>query len=224
MTIQKKNWGYWQLALLLICVLSCGLLQAQSGSDASKSAADAQTAPASAAAQPAARAAGTATDDATYVIGVDDVLSINVWKEAEISRVVPVRSDGKISLALVGEVTAGGKTPKELKAEITEKLKSFISEPEVTVIVQEMRSKKFNILGMVNRAGSYPLTSSMTVLDGLALSGGFRDFAKKKAIYVLRKKADGTEERLLFNYNDVIKGKNGEQNVKLIPGDTVVVP
>jgi polysaccharide export outer membrane protein len=92
------------------------------------------------------------------------------------------------------------------------------------VIVQEMRSKKFNILGMVNRAGSYPLTSSMTVLDGLALSGGFRDFAKKKAIYVLRKKADGTEERLLFNYNDVIKGKNGEQNVKLIPGDTVVVP
>jgi polysaccharide export outer membrane protein len=222
MTIQKKNWGYWQPALFLICVLSCGLLQAQSGSGTSK--ADAQTAPATAAAQLAVPAAGIGTDDASYVIGVDDVLSINVWKEAEISRVVPVRSDGKISLALVGEVTAGGKTPKELKAEITEKLKSFISEPEVTVIVQEMRSKKFNILGMVNRAGSYPLTSSMTVLDGLALSGGFRDFAKKKAIYVLRKKADGTEERLLFNYNDVIKGKNGEQNVKLIPGDTVVVP
>lgn len=224
MTIQKKNWGYWQLALLLICVLSCGLLQAQSGSDASKSATDAQTAPASAPTQPAAPAAGIATDDATYIIGVDDVLSINVWKEPEISRVVPVRSDGKISLALVGEVTAGGKTPKDLKAEIAEKLKSFISEPEVTVIVQEMRSKKFNVMGMVGRPGSFPLTSSMTVLDGLALAGGFRDFAKKKAIYVLRKKADGAEQRLPFNYNDVIKGKNSEQNVRLMPGDTVVVP
>lgn len=221
MNIQKKIWGYWQPALLLICVLSCGLLQAQSGSDASK----ADTQPAPAAAQPApAPAAGTDTDDATYVIGVDDILSINVWKEAEISRVVPVRSDGKISLALVGEVTAGGKTPKDLKAEITEKLKSFISEPEVTVIVQEMRSKKFNIIGMVARPGSFPLNGSMTVLDSIALAGGFRDFAKKKAIYVLRKKADGTEERMPFNYNDVIKGTHSEQNVKLMPGDTVVVP
>ena len=171
-----------------------------------------------------APAAGIATDDATYVIGVDDVLSISVWKEPEISRIVPVRSDGKISLSLVGEVTAGGKTPKDLKAEIAEKLKSYISEPEVTVIVQEMRSKKFNIMGMVGRPGSFPLNGSMTVLDGLAVAGGFRDFAKKKAIYVLRKKADGAEERLPFNYNDVIKGKNSEQNVKLMPGDTVVVP
>jgi len=224
MNIQKNTRGYWQPALLLICVLSCGLLQAQSGSDASKSTTDAQTAPATVAAQPAASAAGIGTDDASYVIGVDDVLSINVWKEPEISRVVPVRSDGKISLALVGEVTAGGKTPKALKTEITEKLSSYMSEPEVTVIVQEMRSKKFNILGQVTRPGSYPLTSAMTVLDGLALSGGFRDFAKKKAIYVLRKKADGSDERLPFNYKDVIQGKSTQQNVKLMPGDTVVVP
>src|SRR5262249_31552439 len=221
MNNKKTIWGHWQPALVLSCVLSCSLLQAQAGNDASKSATDSQAAPA---AQPAAPASGIATDDATYVIGVDDVLSVNVWKEPEISRVVPVRSDGKISLALVGEVTAGGKTPKDLKAEITEKLKSYISEPEVTVIVQEMRSKKFNVLGMVVHPGSFPLNSSMTVLDGLALSGGFRDFAKKKAIYVLHKKADGTEERLPFNYNDVIKGKNSEQNVKLMPGDTVVVP
>ncbi len=221
MNIRKKIWGYWQPALLLICFLSCSLLQAQSATDASKSATDTQAAPA---AQSAAPASGIATDDATYVIGVDDVLSINVWKEPEISRVVPVRSDGKISLSLVGEVAAGGRTPKDLKAEITEKLKSYISEPEVTVIVQEMRSKKFNIMGMVGRPGSFPLNGSMTVLDGLAVAGGFKDFAKKKAIYVLRKKADGTDERLLFNYNDVIKGKNSEQNVKLMPGDTVVVP
>ena len=218
MNIKKMIWG--QSTLLLSCVLSCSLLQAQSGNDASKTATDSR-APA---AQPAAPAAGIATDDATYIIGVDDVLSISVWKEPEISRVVPVRSDGKISLSLVGEVTAGGKTPKDLKAEITEKLKSYISEPEVTVIVQEMRSKKFNIMGMVGRPGSFPLNGSMTVLDGLAVAGGFRDFAKKKAIYVLRKKTDGTDERLPFNYNDVIKGKNSEQNVKLMPGDTVVVP
>jgi len=221
MNIKKNIWGHWQPALLLICVLSCGVLQAQSGNDSSKSTTDSQAAPA---ATPAPASSGIATDDATYVIGVDDVLSINIWKEPEISRVVPVRSDGKISLALVGEVTAGGKTPKDLKTEIAEKLKSYISEPEVTVIVQEMRSKKFNIMGMVAKPGSYPVNGSMTVLDGLALSGGFRDFAKKKAIYVLRKKADGTQERLPFNYNDVIKGKNSEQNVKLMPGDTVVVP
>ena len=221
MTIHKKSSGYWQLTLLLTCALSFSLLQAQSGSDANKNAV--QTAPASAAAaQPAAPS--VATDDDSYVIGIDDVLSINVWKEPDISRAVPVRSDGKISLPLVGEVTAGGKTPKALKTEITEKLKSYISEPEVTVMVQEMRSKKFNILGQVARPGSYPLTSAMTVLDGLALSGGFRDFAKKKAIYVLRKKADGTDERLPFNYKEVISGKNNQQNVKLMPGDTVVVP
>jgi len=219
MNIKKTIWGQWQSALLLSCVLSSSMLQAQSASDASKS--NEENTPA---AQPARPASGIATDDANYVIGVDDLLSINVWKEAEISRVVTVRSDGKISLSLVGEVTAGGKTPKELKAEITEKLKSYISEPEVTVIVQEMRSKKFNILGMVTKPGSFQLSGSMTILDGLSVAGGFRDFAKKKAIYVLRKKADGTQERLPFNYNDVIKGTHSEQNVQLMPGDTVVVP
>jgi polysaccharide export outer membrane protein len=219
MNTKKIVWGLSKLTLT--CVLSCTLLQAQSGNEVGKSASDAQAAPAT---QPATSPSGIATDDATYVIGVEDVLLISVWKEPEVSRVVPVRSDGKISLALVGEVTAGGKTPKELKVEITEKLKSFISEPEVTVIVQEMRSKKFNVMGMVTRPGSFPLNGSMTVLDALAVGGGFRDFAKKKAIYVLRKKTDGTDERLPFNYNDVIKGKNSQQNVRLMPGDTVVVP
>jgi polysaccharide export outer membrane protein len=222
MTIRQKSLGYWQLRLLLLCALSCTALSAQTASDTTKSATD-QPAQSSAAPQSNATPA-VATDDDSYVIGVDDILSINVWKEPDISRSVPVRSDGKISLPLVGEVSAAGKTPRALKAEITEKLKSYISEPEVTVIVQEMRSKKFNILGQVARPGSYPLTNSMSVLDGLALSGGFRDFAKKKSIYVLRKKADGTEERLPFNYKDVISGKNSQQNIKLEPGDTVVVP
>jgi polysaccharide export outer membrane protein len=222
MNNQKKSTGRWQLGLLLTCALSFSSLWAQSGSDAAKSGTGTPSTASST--QPQSAAPGIQTDDDSYVIGNDDILAINVWKETEISRSVPVRSDGKISLPLVGEVQAGGKTPRALKAEIAEKLKSYISEPEVTVIVQETRSKKFNVLGQVARPGSYPLTNSLTVLDGLALAGGFRDFAKKKSIYVLRHKADGTQQRLPFNYKEVISGKNGEQNVRLEPGDTVVVP
>jgi len=186
-----------------------------------------KTAPEPAAAQAEtdhAAPAGAASHDNSYVIGPDDVLAINVWKEAEISRSVQVRLDGAISLPLVGEVQAGGKTPLQLEKEITAKLKNYISEPEVAVMVQEMRSKRFNVLGQVARPGSYLLGNSTTVLDAIAQAGGFRDFAKQKAIYVLRKNADGTDSRLPFNYKDVIKGKNVEQNVKLEPRDSVVVP
>jgi len=162
-------------------------------------------------------------DDA-FVIGVDDVLAINVWKEPDVSRSVPVRSDGKISLPLVGEVTAAGETPKKLEVEIGKRLQNYISEPEVTVIVQEIKSQKVNILGQVSKPGSYPLTNTMTVLDAIALAGGFRDFAKQKGIYVLRQTADGNQVRLPFNYKEVIKGKNANQNVTLEPRDTVVIP
>jgi polysaccharide export outer membrane protein len=158
------------------------------------------------------------------VIGADDVLAVNVWKEPDVSRSVPVRSDGKISLPLVGELTAGGQTPLQLEQEITKRLASYISEPEVTVIVQDSKSQRINILGMVARPGTYMLTGSATILDAIAMAGGFRDFAKQKQIYVLRTNADGTEKRLAFNYKDVIKGKNPEQNVRLLPRDTVVVP
>ncbi len=162
--------------------------------------------------------------DSSYVIGTDDLLAINVWKEQEISRTVPVRSDGKISLPLVGELTAGGQTPLQLEQEITKRLQSYISEPEVTVIVQDSKSRKINILGMVVRPGSYLLTGATTVLDAIAMAGGFKDFAKQKAIYVLRQGDNGSEQRLPFNYKDVIKGKNTEQNIHLQPRDTVVVP
>src|SRR5215469_7043362 len=162
--------------------------------------------------------------DDSFVIGNDDVLSVNVWKEPEISKSVPVRSDGKISLPLVGEVQAAGSTPLKLEEEIAAKLKNFISEPEVTVIVQQVNSQKFNILGQVNKPGSYPLTNSPTVLDAIAVAGGFRDFAKQKSIYVLRQNPDGTETRMPFNYKDVVKGHNVAQNVRLQPRDTIVVP
>lgn len=162
--------------------------------------------------------------DNSYVIGADDVLAINVWKEPDVSRSVPVRSDGKISLPLVGELTAGGQTPLQLEQEITKRLANYISEPEVTVIVTDSKSQRINILGMVARPGTYMLTGSATILDAIAMAGGFRDFAKQKQIYVLRANADGTEKRLTFNYKEVIKGQNPEQNIRLLPRDTVVVP
>jgi len=162
--------------------------------------------------------------DDTYIIGVDDVLAINVWKEPEVSKTVPVRSDGKISLPLAGEIQASGETPHQLELALSKRLASYISEPEVTVIVEQIKSQRFNILGQVMKPGAYPTTSSPTVLDAIALAGGFRDFAKQKSIYVLRRNPDGTETRFPFNYKDIIKGKNVEQNIKLQPNDTIVVP
>src|SRR5437899_250769 len=169
-------------------------------------------------------AAPPSTSSDEFVIGPGDVLAINVWKETDISKVIPVRSDGRISLPLIGELQSSGLTPKQLEAEITKRLKDYVADPSVTVVVQEIRSQKINVLGMVARPGSYAITSSLTVLDAIALAGGFRDFAKQKSIYVLHENADGTQSRLSFNYKEVIKGVNPAQNVKLQPQDTVVVP
>jgi polysaccharide export outer membrane protein len=168
--------------------------------------------------------AATKPHDNTFVIGNDDVLAINVWKEPDVSRSIPVRPDGKISLPLAGEIQAAGLTPLRLEREIASKLQNYISEPEVTVMVQQINSEKFNILGQVARPGSYPLTNSATVLDAIAVAGGFRDFAKRKAIFVLRQNPSGGESRIPFNYKDVINGKNPGQNIKLEPRDTIVVP
>jgi polysaccharide export outer membrane protein len=162
--------------------------------------------------------------DEKYLIGPGDIIAVNVWKEPDVSRAVPVRSDGRISLPLVGEVQASGVSPKGLEREIALRLQNYISDPEVTVIVQEMRSQRFNILGQVIKPGSYLLTGSTTVLDAIAMAGGFRDFAKQRSIYVLRVRPDGIQEKLPFNYKEVIKGSYSAKNVKLEPRDTVVVP
>jgi len=210
-----------QVTLLFVCLLLSSSLWAQAASGLeNRPNAGAQTTPPS----PTADSAGTKPHDNNFVIGNDDLLAINVWKEPDISRSIPVRSDGKISLPLVGEVQAAGQTPLKLEQDIAAKLKSYIAEPEVTVIVQQVNSQKFNILGMVNKPGSYPIANSSTVLDAIAIAGGFRDFAKQKAIYVLRQNPDGTRTRLPFNYKEVVKGKNPEQNVKVQPRDTIVVP
>ena len=212
-----------QRSLLILALIALVAVAMSAQSDTKSAQAALEAASGSRAEEPSTTRRSAASDD-SYVIGADDVLAINVWKEPEISRSVPVRTDGKISLPLMGELQAGGQTPRQLEQEIAKRLQSYISEPEVTVIVQDARSQRINILGMVARPGSYLLTGSTTALDAIAMAGGFRDFAKQKSIYVLRANADGTQKRIPFNYKEVIKGKNPEQNVRLLPRDTVVVP
>jgi polysaccharide biosynthesis/export protein len=162
--------------------------------------------------------------DDHFIIGNDDVLAISVWKEPELTKSVPVRSDGKISLPLVGELQATGRSPLQLELDITEKLKNFITTPEVTVIVEKVNSRKFNMLGEVAKSGEFPLTASTTIMDAIAMAGGFKDFAKKSGVYILRKGPDGREMRINFNYKDFIKGRNPGQNIKIEPNDTIIVP
>jgi polysaccharide biosynthesis/export protein len=169
-------------------------------------------------------APGTKAHDDAYVIGNDDHLAISVWKEPDLTRNIPVRSDGKISLPLVGEIQATGKTPLQLEVEIASRLRNYITVPEVTVIVEQINSKKYNIMGMIGRPGTYPLTLSTTIMDAIAAAGGFKDFAKSKGVYILRQSPDGTQTRLNFNYKEFIKGKNISQNIKIEPKDTIIVP
>jgi polysaccharide biosynthesis/export protein len=184
--------------------------------------AEPQPAPAASSA-PASPIGRTHVDN--FVIGDGDVLAINVWKEENLSRSLPVRSDGKISLPLAGELQASGRTPLQLEGDIADRLKSYITAPEVAVIVQEIHSRNFNILGQVVKPGSYPLTLTTTVMDAIAMAGGFKDFAKQKGIYVLRQNPKGGPEyHYAFNYKDFIKGKNPAQNIMIEPHDTIVVP
>jgi len=164
-----------------------------------------------------------ATEDPGYIIGPEDVLSISVWKEPELSRSVPVRPDGKISMPLLNDVQAAGLTPQQLGASIRDGLKKFISEPEVTVIVTAVNSRKVYVLGEVTRPGVFPLAPGMTVLQALAGAGTFTQFAKIKGIYLLRNE-NGRQVKHPFNYKAVVKGENTEQNLELKPGDTIVVP
>jgi polysaccharide export outer membrane protein len=164
-----------------------------------------------------------ATNDPDYRIGAQDVLNISVWKEPEITRTVPVRPDGKISLPLLNDVQAAGLTPMQLANAITEGLKKFIADPQVTVIVTEINSRRYYVLGEVGRPGAYPLLPGMTVLQALSGAGGFSQWANLNEIYVLRTE-NGEQVRYPFRYKDVLKGKRSEQNIELKPGDTIVVP
>jgi len=164
-----------------------------------------------------------ASQDPNYVIGAQDVLDISVWKEAELTRTVPVRPDGKISLPLLNDVQAAGLTPTQLAEKIKTDLTKFVTDPQVTVIVAQINSQRVYIMGEVGRAGAYPLLPDMTFLQALSSAGGFTQFAKLRKIYMFRTE-NGKQVKYPFDYKDVISGKNPEQNVVLKAGDTIVVP
>jgi len=160
--------------------------------------------------------------DATYVIGPEDSLHIAVWKENDLTATLPVRPDGKISLPLLNDVQAAGLTPQQLADSVTEKLRKYIADPRVTVVVIAINSKRIYLTGEVLHAGAMPMLPSMTVLQALA-SAGISQFANTKRIYVLRV-ASGRQEKLPVNYRKLVKGEQIEQNYVLQPGDTIVVP
>jgi len=178
-------------------------------------------------AEPAAAPASgsAAAPDNIYVIGAEDVLRIQVWGELRLSGDFIVRPDGRISMNLINEIQAAGKTCQELGNAIGERLKAgeFMRNPSVNVQVVEVRSKKYYINGEVNKPGQYYLVTPTTVLEALNNAGGFRDFANKKKIRILRTTGQGMQE-FRFDYNSVIKGKKIEDNILLKPGDQIIVP
>ena len=164
-----------------------------------------------------------ATQDPNYVIGSQDMLDISVWREPDFSRTVPVRPDGKISLPLLNDMQAAGLTPSQRAAELTQSLNKFVTNPQVTIIVTQINSQRFYVLGEAARPGAYTLIPEMTILQALSNAGGFTPYANSKKIYLLREE-NGKQQKLLFNYKDVISGKRTEQNIVLKSGDTIVVP
>lgn len=161
--------------------------------------------------------------DVDYKIGPQDAIRIDVWKEPDISRTIPVRPDGKISLPLLNDVQAAGLTAMQLAGSLRESLSKYLTSPQVTVTVTETNSRRVYITGEVVRAGALPLSPNMTVLQALSSAGGFTQFAKLKNIYVLRTE-DGKQVKHPFNYKEVVKGNLAEQNILLQPGDVIVVP
>jgi len=161
-----------------------------------------------------------APDD--YVIGADDMLHISVWKEPDLTTTLPVRPDGKISMPLVNDLQAAGMTPMQLGEAITDKLKKYIADPRVTVVVTQMNSRRVFATGEVTHPGAMSLLPNMTVLQALA-NAGFTPFANLKGIYVLRT-VNGKQVTIPVKYKELIRGKNPQQNIVLQPGDTVVVP
>ena len=160
-------------------------------------------------------------DRLAYRIGVEDELQISVWREPELSTSVVVRPDGMITLPLLNDVKAIGLKTEELQVLITEKLKGFVNDPQVTVLVKAIRSRKVYLVGEVGHQGSYPLNGDMTVLELLAEAGGLGPFAKSESIYVLRER-DGKKVRIPFYYKKAVAGKS--ENLALYPGDVLVVP
>ncbi len=208
------------IVVIMAACLIAGGTQARSERRAAQ---DKKKEPKEAKSQATATGAPNAGEDPAYKIGPQDVLKIDVWKEDQLTRTVPVRPDGKISLPLLNDVQAAGLTPMELASVLSEELKKYINNPQVTVSVSEINSRRVYVSGEVTKAGAYALLPHMTVLQALANSGGFTQFAREKNIYVLRTE-NGKQTKIPFNYKEAVKGKNPAQNIELLPGDVVVVP
>jgi polysaccharide export outer membrane protein len=163
------------------------------------------------------------TDSPSYLIGPNDVLTIYVWKEPELTRDITVMFDGKITFPLIGEIMAQGLSVTALKGAISEKLKKYLTAPEVTVIVRDPRSRRIYTIGKLTRPGLYPLETDMTVIQALSTAGGFTEWADTKNIVIIRRKGE-KEVQIYFNYKDFISGKDLGQNIVLEPNDTIVVP
>ena len=158
-----------------------------------------------------------------YRIGIEDVLDVAVWNVPELQKTVPVRPDGKISLPLVNDVVAAGLTPMELRQRLAEKISAFVQAPDVSVVVREIHSLKVSVIGQVRTPGRYDLRGPSTVLDALALAGGFTEFAARRKVTILRG-SDGKVERLRFDYDAAVSELTVRNNVQLKPGDIIVVP
>jgi polysaccharide biosynthesis/export protein len=174
-------------------------------------------------ADPRAIVASTPPPPPGYVIGADDVLTVLFWNDRDMNSEVTVRPDGMISLALLNDVQAAGFTPEQLRDRIAESAKRFIADPSVTVVVHEIKSRRAFITGQVAHPGAYPLVGTTTVLQLIALAGGLTEFADGANIMVMRNE-NGKAVARTFNYRDVTKRRNLQQNIELKPGDTVIVP
>lgn len=198
------------ITVTILVGLAVAEMQAQAGSEAKDK-------PANAVSQPVTQATAS-----SYIIGADDVLLISVWKEPDLTTTLPVRPDGNISLPLLNDVQAAGLTPMQLAANITEKLRKYVADPRVTVLVAQINSQKVYVTGEVQHTGAFQLLPGMTVLQALA-QAGFTQFANTKGIYVLRSEK-GQQQKIAINYKRLVKGEAMEQNINLKAGDTIVVP
>jgi polysaccharide export outer membrane protein len=174
-------------------------------------------------ATPTAGNAAVLTPPPDYVIGSQDQLSVVFWREKDLSADVLVRPDGKISLPLLNDIQASGLTPEQLRQSVTEAARQYIADPNASVVVRQINSRKVFITGEVARPGEYPLPGPTTVLQLIAIAGGVNEYSDKENIVILRTE-NGREVAHNFNYKDVVKQKNPRQNIALKPGDTIVVP
>jgi polysaccharide biosynthesis/export protein len=239
-----KRFGF-MLAALLLAIPVAGMAQAaktssaptaatipakpaSTGAEGQQSAVPAPSTGGQQGAAPAAAPTGASginyagpVDASRYTIGPEDNLQVTVWREPTLSGTIPVRPDGMISLVLVGDMPAAGLTPMALGADITQRLKKYIQDPVVTVVVLGVNSQRIFLAGEVGHVGPLMLTPGMTTLQAILAAGGLSQFANSKHIYILRK-VDGKEQKLPFNYKQALKGEN--QGVPLLPGDTIVIP